>query len=71
LEIVVEATTNLDNPFWIPVGTNVLTNNLSYFIDSGTTNHPHASTTSVIDLGRDKAHDTFTTSKVRHSLTLG
>jgi len=38
--IVVEASTNLGNPVWIPVGTNTLTGGSSYFSDPEWTNHP-------------------------------
>jgi hypothetical protein len=45
LVIVVEACTNLNNPFWSPLGTNTLntfigTNGTSYFSDPSWTNHP-------------------------------
>jgi len=40
LVIVVEASTNLANPAWIPVGTNTLTGGSSYFSDPQWTNHP-------------------------------
>jgi hypothetical protein len=40
LVVVVEATTNLSNPTWIPVGTNTLTGDSSYFSDAEWTNHP-------------------------------
>ena len=36
--IVVEASTNLTNPLWLPVGTNILSNGSSYFSDPQTTN---------------------------------
>jgi hypothetical protein len=38
--LVVEATTNLASPAWIPVGTNTLTGGSSYFSDPQWTNHP-------------------------------
>jgi hypothetical protein len=38
--VVVEAATNLANPVWIPVGTNILTNGASYFSDPEWINHP-------------------------------
>jgi len=38
--IVVEASTNLGNPVWIPVDTNTLTGGSSYFSDPEWTNHP-------------------------------
>jgi hypothetical protein len=38
--VVVEASTNLANPAWIPVGTNTLTSGASYFSDPEWTNHP-------------------------------
>ncbi len=38
--VVVEATTNLANPAWIPVGTNTLTGGSSYFSDPQWTNYP-------------------------------
>jgi len=38
--IVIEASTNLGNPVWIPVGTNTLTGRSSYFSDPEWTNHP-------------------------------
>jgi hypothetical protein len=40
LVIVVEACTDLSNPFWSPVGTNTLTDGSSYFSDSRWTNYP-------------------------------
>jgi hypothetical protein len=40
LVIVVEASTNLANPAWIPVGTNTLTGGSFYFSDPRWTNHP-------------------------------
>ena len=40
LVIVVEASTNLANPVWAPVGTNTLTGGSSYFSDPQWTNHP-------------------------------
>ncbi|MFZ0828789.1 MAG: leucine-rich repeat domain-containing protein [Verrucomicrobiia bacterium] len=39
LVIVVEASTNLVNPAWSPVGTNILANGLSYFSDQQLTNY--------------------------------
>jgi hypothetical protein len=38
--VVVEACTNLANPVWSPVGTNMLTGGSSYFSDPAWTNHP-------------------------------
>ena len=38
--IVVEAATNLANPAWIPVVTNILTGGSSYFSDPHWTNYP-------------------------------
>jgi hypothetical protein len=38
--VVVEACTNLGNPTWIPVGTNMLTGGSSYFSDPDWTNYP-------------------------------
>lgn len=38
--VLVEASTNLSNPVWIPVGTNTLTSGPSYFSDSAWTNYP-------------------------------
>ena len=38
--VVVEACTDLSNPVWTPVGTNTLTDGLSYFSDSQWTNYP-------------------------------
>jgi hypothetical protein len=40
ISVVVEATTNLSNPAWTPVGTNTLTGGSSYFSDPEWTNHP-------------------------------
>ncbi len=40
LVIVVEASTNLANHRWAPVGTNTLTNGSSYFSDPKWTNYP-------------------------------
>jgi len=40
LVIVVEASTSLANPAWIPVGTNILTGGSSYFSDAQWTNQP-------------------------------
>jgi hypothetical protein len=40
LVLVVEASTNLANPVWIPAGTNTLTDGSSYFSDPDWTNHP-------------------------------
>jgi len=40
LVIVVEASTNLANPAWIPVGTSTLTDGSSYFSDPQWTNQP-------------------------------
>jgi hypothetical protein len=36
---VVEASTNLANPIWIPVGTNILTGGSSYFSDPQWSNY--------------------------------
>jgi len=36
---VVEASTNVGNPIWLPVGTNTLTGGSSYFSDSQWTNY--------------------------------
>ncbi len=38
--VVVEAATNLANPAWLPVGTNTLTDDASYFSDPQWTNYP-------------------------------
>ena len=38
--VVVEACTNLANPNWTPVGTNILTGGSSYFSDAQWTNYP-------------------------------
>ena len=38
--VVVEACTNLANPVWSPVGTNILTGGPSYFSDPAWTNYP-------------------------------
>ena len=38
--VVVEACTNLANPTWTPVGTNLLTDGWSYFSDPHRTNYP-------------------------------
>jgi hypothetical protein len=38
--VVVEASTNLANPVWSPVGTNTLTGGASYFSDPRWTNYP-------------------------------
>jgi hypothetical protein len=38
--VVVEASANLANPAWIPVGTNTLTSGSSYFSDPEWINHP-------------------------------
>ena len=38
--VVVEATTNLANPVWIPVSTNTLTGGTNYFSDPQWTNYP-------------------------------
>jgi hypothetical protein len=40
LTVVVEACTNLANPSWLPVGTNILTAGPSYFSDPQWTNYP-------------------------------
>jgi hypothetical protein len=40
LVIVVEATTNLANPLWSPIGTNALTGGSFYFSDPQWTNYP-------------------------------
>ena len=40
LVIVVEASADLANPFWTPVGTNTLTGGSSYFSDPEWTNYP-------------------------------
>jgi hypothetical protein len=40
IPIVVEATTNLANPAWTPVGTNTLIGGSSYFSDPNWTNYP-------------------------------
>jgi hypothetical protein len=40
LVIVVEASTNLANPLWSPVGTNTLTGGSAYFSDAQWTNYP-------------------------------
>jgi hypothetical protein len=37
--VVVEACTDLANPVWSPVGTNMLTNGSSYFTDPQWTNY--------------------------------
>jgi hypothetical protein len=38
--VVVEASTNLVNPLWSPVATNILTDGSSYFRDPQWTNYP-------------------------------
>jgi hypothetical protein len=38
--VVVEACTNLENPVWLPAGTNTLTGSSSYFSDPQWTNNP-------------------------------
>jgi hypothetical protein len=38
--VIVLAATNLDNPDWIPVATNVLINGTNYFSDPKWTNYP-------------------------------
>ena len=38
--VVVEACTNLANPVWLPLATNILTGGTNYFSDSQWTNHP-------------------------------
>jgi hypothetical protein len=40
LQVVVDAATNMANPVWIPLRTNVLTGGSSYFSDPQWTNHP-------------------------------
>jgi hypothetical protein len=40
LVVVVEACTNPADPNWFPVGTNTLTDGLSYFSDPAWTNYP-------------------------------
>jgi Beta-propeller repeat len=40
LVVVVEASTNLTNPVWIPVSTNAITGGTSYFSDPQWTNYP-------------------------------
>ena len=40
ISVVVEASTNLANPVWSPVGTNTLTGGASYFSDPRWTNYP-------------------------------
>jgi hypothetical protein len=37
--IVVEACTNLNNPIWVPVGTNTLTGDGTYFTDPDRAKH--------------------------------
>src|SRR5258706_14923428 len=39
--IVIEVCTNLANPAWIPLTTNVLSNGTSYFSDAHWTNYPY------------------------------
>jgi hypothetical protein len=40
LSVVVEASTNLANPVWLPLATNTLTGGSAYFIDPQWTNYP-------------------------------
>ena len=40
MTVVVEASTNLANPIWIPLQTNTLTGGSIYFCDPGWTNYP-------------------------------
>jgi hypothetical protein len=40
LVIVVEACTNLANPIWLSLSTNILTGDSSYFSDPQWTNYP-------------------------------
>jgi hypothetical protein len=40
IPVVVEACTDLANPLWSPVGTNILTDGWSYFSDPQWTNYP-------------------------------
>jgi hypothetical protein len=40
IPVVIEACTDVANPLWSPVGTNTLTNGLSYFSDAQWTNSP-------------------------------
>jgi hypothetical protein len=40
IRVLVEASTNLGNPMWSPVGTNTLMGGTSYFSDPNWTNHP-------------------------------
>jgi hypothetical protein len=40
LVIVVQACTNLANPVWLPVATNIITSGISYFSDPQWTNYP-------------------------------
>ncbi|HEY3762500.1 MAG TPA: leucine-rich repeat domain-containing protein [Verrucomicrobiae bacterium] len=40
VSVVVQACTNLSNPVWTPVATNILLNGTNYFNDPGLTNHP-------------------------------
>jgi hypothetical protein len=40
IKVVVEASTNLANPTWFPVGTNTLIGGISYFSDPEWTNYP-------------------------------
>jgi hypothetical protein len=40
IPVVVEACTDLSNPAWTPVGTNTLTDGVSYFSDSQWANYP-------------------------------
>jgi len=40
-QVVVEASTTLTDPTWLPVSTNTLTDGLSYFSDPDWTNYPN------------------------------
>ena len=40
MKVVVDATTNLANTNWLPLGTNTLTSGSAYFSDPQWTNYP-------------------------------
>ena len=40
MSVVVDASTNLDSPAWLPLATNILTRDSFYFTDPGWTNYP-------------------------------
>jgi hypothetical protein len=41
IPVVVEASSNLANPSWSPISTNILTDGTAYFTDPAWTNYPN------------------------------